>query len=145
MIVFMLVTLFILFIIDSEIFLFNPYIIRILSRFMNNCQFAIFTKNNMKNSYLLQLNTSFARTEFRDIFEYIASVDCKYYFGFILPQDLGLRSIQIIPADDSLISHFMGCQNRQFAKNLLFLCRVYSTSASITSSSFFLLFCGLAC
>lgn len=44
----------------------------------------------MKNSYLLWLNTSFARTEFRDIFEYIASVDCKYYFGFIPPQDLGL-------------------------------------------------------
>ncbi len=58
---------------------------------------------NIEVEYIYWLNTSFERTEFRDIFEYIASVDCKYYFGFIPPQDLGLPSIQIIPADDSLI------------------------------------------
>lgn len=48
---------------------------------------------NIKVEYIYLLDTFFQRTDLRDVFEYIRSVDCKYYFESIPPQDLGLPII----------------------------------------------------
>ena len=51
----------------------------------------LFSRLNIEVEYMYLLNDWFKKPEYKDVLDYIISVDCSYYFNYIPLEKLGLK------------------------------------------------------
>lgn len=67
----------------------------------------LFSKLNYKVEYCYVLNDWFHYEQYKDVLDYIISVNCRYYFTYIPLHEFGLSVPQETPKDDVIPSYEM--------------------------------------
>ena len=67
----------------------------------------LFSKLNYKVEYCYVLNDWFLQEEYKDVLDYVISVNCRYYFTYIPLHEFGLPVPQETPEDDVIPSYEM--------------------------------------